>query len=550
MHGLSGLKWESSRYGYTEHCGKIIFLDLRGEGFFVQRARVPAGAPRRSSAFSAAPAALPGNLLASPERLNEAVSGLALRFPELSAATGLPHWQKSALAGLVVATCLGTGLAPEATLIALLAVMAIPFLLVVALRVIALWHLLGTAPAASGAATQVGEDDPLPLYTVLVPLFREASVVPHLLRALDRLDYPRDSLEVILVVEGVDDETQAALADVVLGRHMRVLVVPDGCPRTKPRACQYALQFAHGDYVVVYDAEDEPEPDQLRRALAGLRGNPGLGCLQGQLNIYNSQASWLTRQFTIEYTALFDAILPTLERLELPVPLGGTSNHFPRAVLDAVGGWDPYNVTEDADLGIRLARAGWRVGVLRSTTWEEAPPTWAVWRGQRTRWLKGWMQTYLVHMRSPRRLWRELGGRRFLGLQVLMGGLILSALVHPWFYVLVAVDLWQGRLMGVPQSLLGHTLLWIGVINVVAGYVSAIALGSVSAARRGRLGLAAHAALMPVYWLAISFAAYRALAQLVSAPYYWEKTEHFAAGHGAGAPASDPSTETSAVAAE
>ncbi len=225
---------------------------------------------------------------------------------------------------------------------------------------------------------------------------------------------------------------------------------------------------------------------------------------------------------------MFDAILPTLERLQLPVPLGGTSNHFPRAVLEAVGGWDPYNVTEDADLGIRLARAGWRVGVLRSTTWEEAPPTWAVWRGQRTRWLKGWMQTYLVHMRSPRRLWRELGARRFLGLQVLMGGLILSALVHPWFYVLVAVDLWQGRLLGVPQSLFGHTLLWIGVTNVVAGYVSAIALGIVSAARRGRLGLAAHAALMPVYWLGISFAAYRALAQLVSAPYYWEKTEHFA----------------------
>jgi cellulose synthase/poly-beta-1,6-N-acetylglucosamine synthase-like glycosyltransferase len=146
------------------------------------------------------------------------------------------------------------------------------------------------------------------------------------------------------------------------------------------------------------------------------------------------------RQFTVEYTALFDCILPTLERLDLPVPLGGTSNHFPRAVLDAVGGWDPFNVTEDADLGIRLARAGWHVGVLPSTTWEEAPPTFRVWLGQRTRWLKGWMQTYLVHMRAPRRLWRELGAKRFLGLQVLMGGLILSALVHPWFYVLVALE--------------------------------------------------------------------------------------------------------------
>ena len=236
----------------------------------------------------------------------------------------------------------------------------------------------------------------------------------------------------------------------------------------------------------------------------------------------------LTRQFTIEYTALFDCLLPTLERFDLPVPLGGTSNHFPRAVLDAVGGWDPHNVTEDADLGIRLARAGWHVGMLSSTTWEEAPPTLRIWLGQRMRWLKGWMQTYLVHMRSPRRLWRELGPKRFLGLQVLMGGLILSSLVHPWFYALLALDLWEGRLIGVPHTLAGESLLWLGVFNLVAGYVSAIALGSVAAARRGRLGLAAHAALMPLYWLAISYAAYRALFQLVTAPYYWEKTEHTA----------------------
>ena len=501
----------------------------------MQRARVPAGTHNRPGAINAEPAAPHGDLLAGPDRLHEAVSGLLARSPELSAATGLPAWQKGFLASLALVTASGGLLAPEATLIALLALMTIPFLLVVALRVAALWHLLGAGPGPAGDTGPAHVDGPLPLYTVLLPLYREAAVVPHLLRALERLDYPRDRLEVILIVESVDGETQAALAEVPLPRHMRTLVVPDGRPRTKPRACQYALQFAHGEYVVVYDAEDVPEPDQLQRALAGLRSDPGrLGCLQAQLNIYNSNASWLTRQFTIEYTALFDAILPTLERLELPVPLGGTSNHFPRAALDAVGGWDPYNVTEDADLGIRLARAGWRVGVLRSTTWEEAPPTWAVWRGQRTRWLKGWMQTYLVHMRAPARLWRELGARRFLGLQVLMGGLILSAFVHPWFYVLVAADLWQGRLLGVPASWLGHSILWIGLVNMIAGYVSAIALGSVSAARRGRLSLATQAVFMPLYWLAISVAAYRALAQLVTAPHYWEKTEHFARIHGAG----------------
>jgi cellulose synthase/poly-beta-1,6-N-acetylglucosamine synthase-like glycosyltransferase len=304
--------------------------------------------------------------------------------------------------------------------------------------------------------------------------------------------------------------------------------VPDGEPRTKPRALNFALLHASGDYVVVYDAEDMPEPDQLHRALARLKSAPRVGCVQARLNIYNSDESWLTRQFTIEYTALFDCILPTLERLGLPVPLGGTSNHFPRRVLEKAGGWDPYNVTEDADLGIRLARLGLKVEVLPSTTWEEAPRTFTVWRGQRTRWLKGWMQTYLVHMREPLRLLRELGVRRFLGLQVLMGGLILSALVHPWFYVLAVLDA-AFQVLSIPaETIAGRVLWWVGLFNLVAGYVTGVALGGVAVAGRGRLGLASHALLMPFYWLLISFAAYRAMWQLLKAPYLWEKTEHSA----------------------
>jgi cellulose synthase/poly-beta-1,6-N-acetylglucosamine synthase-like glycosyltransferase len=428
-----------------------------------------------------------------------------------------------ALAGVAV----GAALFPQATVVALLAIMALPFLMVTALRAAALWLVLHGGEASLAPAPEPMSDQELPTYSVLVPLFREAGVVPHLLAAISAIDYPSEKLDVILIVESIDRETRSALAEAELPRHMRVLVVPDGAPRTKPRALQYALGFTNGELVVVFDAEDAPEPDQLRRAAALLAASRDrLGCLQAHLNIYNSQTSWLTRQFTIEYTALFDCILPTLQWLRLPVPLGGTSNHFPRRVLDDVGGWDPYNVTEDADLGIRLARRGYAVAVLSSTTWEEAPPTFRVWLGQRTRWLKGWMQTYLVHMRDPARLLRDLGARRFFGFQVLMGGLILSALVHPWFYLYVAADMRSGLSLAMPQSFAGRLLLALGIFNLAAGYLTAIALGVIASVRRGRHGLALHSLLMPIYWLSISVAAYRALRELLTSPFYWEKTPH------------------------
>jgi cellulose synthase/poly-beta-1,6-N-acetylglucosamine synthase-like glycosyltransferase len=238
----------------------------------------------------------------------------------------------------------------------------------------------------------------------------------------------------------------------------------------------------------------------------------------------------LTRQFTIEYSALFDAILPALERLRLPVPLGGTSNHFRRRALEAAGAWDPYNVTEDADLGIRLARQGLRTVVLASTTWEEAPEDFSTWLKQRTRWLKGWMQTYLVHTRHPSRLNAELGAGGALGFHALMGGLILSALVHPLFYALLVGYAFSGGLFAPAETSFGAAFWAIAWINLSIGYVISILVGVLSVWRRGRLGLAASALLMPAYWLLISLAAYRALYQLARDPYLWEKTEHGARG--------------------
>lgn len=463
------------------------------------------------------------------DTLEHATYGLRRSQPELSAGEPTWAWQKAALALLALAVAAGSIASPRHAAFFLVALLALPFLCVVLLRATALWYATAQpAPATSrrDPAAAMPSSDALPRYSLLIPLYDEADVVPDLVKALDGLDYPRDKLQILILLEAVDTATRDAVAAQALPPHISTVIVPPGEPRTKPRALNYALRQTTGDLVVVYDAEDAPEPDQLRRAAALLAADPHLACVQARLNVLNFEETCLTRQFAIEYTVLFDYLLPMLERLGLPLPLGGTSNHFSRTALEEIGGWDPYNVTEDADLGIRLARKGRSVTVLNSTTWEEAPPTFINWRNQRTRWLKGWMQTYLVHTREPLRMLRELGWFPFLGLQVLMGGLILSALVHPWFYVIAAAEITWGPLLMVEQSSLSKVVTVIGVVNLVLSYVIGAALGCLAVARRGRPQLMLWVLAMPIYWLLISLAAYRALIQLATTPYKWEKTTH------------------------
>lgn len=427
--------------------------------------------------------------------------------------------------GLLIAGCVfGVLLDPHTVVPILNAILGLPFLSLALLRGAALVHIAkrrGRELTAMRCADVSCLPEILPTYAVLVPLFKEAEIIEQLVEGLCKIDYPVDRLQISLIVEEDDTGTQAAIARHTLPDHMRLVVVPQGEPRTKPRALNHALADASGAYVVVYDAEDLPNPGQLREALAVLvTTSETTGCVQARLNIYNADRSAISRQFAIEYNALFGAVLPTLDRLGLPIPLGGTSNHFPRRVLEQVGGWDPYNVTEDADLGIRLARLGYEVRVISSTTWEEAPETLPVWIRQRTRWLKGWMQTYLVHLRQPRRLWRELGTYRFLGFQMMLGGMILSALGHPLFLIMLCYAWlsWDG--------MAGNWLAGFGLFNLMAGYVTAMALGVMAVITQNRR-LAWSVLAMPVYWVAISFAAYRALWHLISAPYFWETTPHY-----------------------
>ena len=489
------------------------------------------GGPVQAGALGAQPFA--EDIPYAPE-LDHAVNSLRRARPDMSAAELVTDAQRFAFAALLAGTIVLAALAPYAGYQFALAAFAVPFAFVALIRLVALLRLLvarRTAPGASGVAADLEDGRTLPSYSLLVPLYKEDNVVPALVAALAAIDYPRDLTEVLFITEANDAATRAALARAGLPAFMRVLTVPEGAPRTKPRALNFALTFAKGDMIAVYDAEDAPEPSQLRAAVAAFRAaGPDLACVQARLNIYNPGSNFFTRQFTLEYSALFDAILPALEWLRLPLPLGGTSNHFPRAVLEAAGAWDLYNVTEDADLGLRLARLGLRTEMLPSITWEEAPASARAWFGQRTRWIKGWMQTYLVHMRLPLRLLGELGGWRFFGFQVVFGGLILSALVHPLIFITAARQYANGSLFGAPSSPFEAGLWTLSACNLAVAYLSAMALAAVAVAHRGGMRLVRSALGLPLYWFAISLAAYAALFELVRRPHYWAKTAHTGEG--------------------
>ncbi|NOU06531.1 MAG: glycosyltransferase [Hyphomicrobiaceae bacterium] len=462
---------------------------------------------------------------ASAALLSDATRGLARTQPEVSAARRGPAWQPLFAAILIGVIIGGICIDPRLTLAAAATSLAVFFMGVVAIRCVALTELFRARPSTQIKHQTRVPDAELPVYTIMVALYDEECVLPSLISSLKKLDYPAAKLDILLVLEEVDIATQSAMLRQNLPAHMRVVIVPDGQPRTKPKALNYALTLARGDYVVVYDAEDRPETDQLRRALhAFVVHGSDLACAQACLNIYNARQGWLTTQFAFEYSALFDAVLPALDRLGIPVPLGGTSNHFPRRLLDDLGGWDPYNVTEDADLGIRIARLGYKTTMIASTTWEEAPSKLRAWRTQRTRWLKGWMQTVLVHTRDHRALRRELGFARTLGLHLYMTGLILSALVHPYFYLALGAETLFG--VGIGAEPLLAPLVWgVATATLIMGYVASIATGWIAARKRGHtVGL--RPMLMPLYWLLISAMSYRALWQLIWDPFKWEKTPH------------------------
>ncbi len=364
----------------------------------------------------------------------------------------------------------------------------------------------------------------LPTVSVMVPMFNERDIAPRLVRRLGRLTYPKELLDVLLVIEEEDTVTRDALAAAALPRWMRVVVVPAGPLKTKPRALNYALSFARGSIVGIYDAEDAPEADQIHRIVRRFheRG-PEVACLQGVLDYYNPRTNWLARCFTVEYASWFRMVLPGLERLGLAIPLGGTTLFFRRTAIEALGGWDAHNVTEDADLGIRLARHGYRAELVATVTEEEANCRVLPWIKQRSRWLKGYAMTYAVHMRDPGLLWHQLGPWRFFGVQVLFLGTLSQFLLAPvlWSFWLLALGLGHPLAAVLPgQVVTALTAIFIAseVINV--------SIGICAVSTPKHRWLRGWACTLPFYFPLGCLASYKGFWELVARPFYWDKTSH------------------------
>ena len=459
--------------------------------------------------------------------LQESVSGLRLRRPEFSASRVLSRAQSVGLAVLVGALAVGFVLSPLSAGVALSALVTAIYVAMLARNLLMFRRLLAPAPtiAVTDEDARAIPDAELPAYTVMVPAFGEPEIIASTLEALGRIEYPWWRLDVKLLLEADDQATRAAVAAAHPPSYIEVVLVPPAQPRTKPKALNFGLRSARGEYVTIYDAEDRPDPLQLRRAVVAFsRADRGLACVQAKLDYHNPEQNLLTAWFRLEYLAWFRFVLPAIAAGETPLPLGGTSMHIRTNVLKLVGAWDPHNVTEDCDLGVRLYRMGYRTAILDSVTFEEANSDVINWVKQRSRWVKGYAQTWLVHMRHPVTLWRELGTRGFVGFNLLVGGSTVTALLNPALWTLTVV--WFLVHPAAVQSAFPFWVYYPAMLCMLGGNFIGYYSGLVTANITERSDLLKAALLAPAYWVLMSVAAIRALLQLLISPFVWDKTVH------------------------
>jgi hypothetical protein len=463
----------------------------------------------------------------SDKMLNQSVNGLFYRSPEESALRVFTPAQ--VIFALISALLLTFGIFyyPETTFIIVVYLFNFFFLASVLYKfVISIFGSFREEKVfISDQEIENIDEKTLPIYTVLVPVYKECKVIEKLIKAFKNLDYPQSKLNILFLFEEDDKSTLKKAKKEDPPDNWQFIIVPTSSPKTKPKACNYGLKHAAGKYLTIYDAEDIPEADQLKKAhLAFEKSGENFICFQAALNYFNKDENLLTKLFTIEYSYWFDYILPGLDLLKLPIPLGGTSNHFKTDKLRELGGWDPFNVTEDADLGIRANARGYRVGILNSTTFEEANNNFLNWIRQRSRWLKGYMQTFLVHNRHPIKFIKEVGFKGWLTLQIFIGGTVITHLVAPFFWFLFLLWLISG--FTAFSELFNNTLIYISLLNLLFGNFLGIYLSTIAVFKRKYYDIIYYSLLDPFYNILKSIAAWKAFGQLFIKPFYWEKTEH------------------------
>jgi glycosyltransferase XagB len=463
-----------------------------------------------------------------PDRAASAVERCLSMVPgELRAERRLSRNQAIGFVVVLTAIVVAGVLAPWPTAICLTGIATLTYAVTLMERVRAFNGSLVDDPMVrvSDDEARVPLDGALPTYTVLIPLYREPEVLPELVEAMGRIEYPHDRLQIRLLLEEDDDETLAAATTISTALPIEILVVPAGTPRTKPRALNYGLQLTSGDLVTVYDAEDRPEPLQLRRAAVAMsRPRTNFACLQARLEFFGSDRGLLARWFCLEYLTWFRCLLPGMASRQGVIPLGGTSNHFRRAALVATGGWDPYNVTEDADLGIRLERRGYEIGILDSVTMEEVNSDLVNWIKQRSRWQKGYLQTALVHLRAGRQSDSRLPWRSVVHLVLFIAGTPVLALCNLLFWTLSL--LWIVFKARFIESLFPGSLFYLATGVWLLGNFTIAYLSVLTVRITGRHDLLGAALISPIYWILMSIASVRAVTQLITDPFHWEKTHH------------------------
>ncbi|PIR69298.1 MAG: hypothetical protein COU47_04370 [Candidatus Niyogibacteria bacterium CG10_big_fil_rev_8_21_14_0_10_46_36] len=438
-------------------------------------------------------------------------------------------WQKVVMAFVLILLAGAFIMSPLYAAIGLMACLSALYFFDVFFNLFLVARSLRTPPEIVFSDDQlscVSEKD-LPVYTVLCPLYKEAKILPGFLEAMGALDWPKDKLDVLLLLEENDTETIQVAGSMNLPSYVRTIIVPHSEPKTKPKACNYGISLARGEYLVIYDAEDIPEPKQLKKAFLGFRQvSTQVKCLQGKLNYYNHNQNLLTRLFTAEYSLWFDVVLPGLQSVNTYIPLGGTSNHFRAQDLRELGGWDPFNVTEDCDLGARLFRHGYRTAIIDSITYEEANSNAWNWVRQRSRWIKGYIQSYLVHMRNPFAFWKTTGGHMFL-FQLNVGGKVAFMLINPILWVATISYFALYALVGSTiESIYPSVIFYMAGFSLIFGNFLYFYYYMIGCAKRGHWSVIKYVFLIPVYWFFMSVAAVMALWQLMVKPHFWEKTVH------------------------